>query len=67
MSGMDSDFFADFFGGAGGLFNPTEQLDQAWRDACISGNFKNYDKVKTNVKLSGKRVFRNSKGKHKVV
>ena len=62
---MGNNFFEEFFGS---IMNPVETLDKAWREACISGRFYNYDTTLQNIKSSGKKVFRDTKtGKHKVV
>lgn len=62
---MADNFFEEFFGS---ILNPVENLDKAWRDACTTGNFKNYETMLQNIKMGGKRVFRDTKtGKHKVV
>lgn len=57
-------FFEQWFGS---ILNPVESLDKAWKDACISGRFENYTIMLEDIKKSGKRVFRNTRGKHKVV
>lgn len=62
---MESNFFDDWFGS---FIDPVSSLDKAWRDACVAGNFKNYETMLQNIKMGGKRVFRDTKtGKHKVV
>ena len=62
---MSDNFFEEFFGS---IMNPVEKLDKAWRDACATGKFQNYDTTLRNIKMSGKKVFRDTKtGKHKVV
>ena len=61
---MNNNFFDDWFGA---FLNPKEQLDKAWKNACMSGNFSQYDNTLETVKRSGKKVYRNSKGIHKVV
>ena len=61
---MESNFFDDWFGS---FIDPVSSLDKAWRDACTTGNFKNYETTLENVKMSGKKVYRNTKGQHKVV
>jgi len=61
---MNGNFFDDWFGS---FVTPVATLDKAWRDACITGNFKNYTTMLENIKMGGKKVYRNSKGQHKVV
>ena len=62
---MADNFFEEFFAS---IMNPVENLDKAWRDACATGNFKKYETMLQNIKMGGKRVFRDTKtGKHKVV
>lgn len=61
---MNSNFFDEWFGS---FTDPVNSLNKAWRDACITGNFKNYTTMLENVKMGGKKVYRNSKGQHKVV
>lgn len=59
-----NNFFEDWFGS---FLNPKEQLDKDWKDACMSGNFAKYSNTLDTVKKSGHKVYRNSKGIHKVV
>lgn len=60
---MSNNFFEDWFGS---FINPEQTLDKAWREACVQGNFCTYDQTLQNIKMSGKKVYRNSQGKHKV-
>ena len=64
MNGSESNFFDSFFNG---LMNPEKTLDEAWRKGCMTGDFTNYEVNKNNIKMSGKKVYRNSQGRHKVV
>ena len=64
MNGSGSNFFDLFFDG---LMNPEKTLDEAWRKGCMTGDFTNYEVNKNNIKMSGKKVYRNSQGRHKVV
>ena len=62
---MENNFFDEWFGA---FTDPVGTLDQAWREACMTGHFKNYETILQNIKMSGKRVFRDTKsGRHKVV
>ena len=61
---MADNFFDEWFGS---FLDPVNTLDKAWRDACMSGNFTNYERQKKTIKQSGKKVYRNSQGRHKVV
>ena len=71
MADYGADFgsiFGDLFGGVNPFdTNPAKRLDDLWRDAILHGNFNKYDWEKNKIKNSGKKVFRNSQGKHKVV
>ena len=60
---MSNNFFEDLFGP---FINPEQTLNEAWREACIRGNFYTYDQTVQNIKMSGKKVYRDSYGKHKV-
>lgn len=64
MSGNESDFFGSFFDS---IMNPEKTLDEAWRKGCMTGNFTNYEVSINNIKMSGRKVYRNSQGRHKVV
>lgn len=59
--------FMDFFGSI--IATPEEcekKLNEEWRNCCLRGDFRSYDALKQNYKLSGKKVYRNSQGLHKV-
>ena len=55
----NNDFFNNFLDG---LFktNKKEMLDKYWAD----GNAQEYSKLLVEIKTSGRKVFRNSEGKH---
>ena len=65
---MDDSFdFLDF------LYNATnnpdkmvQDLDEAWRKFCMTGDKAIYDSTVQSAKLCGRRVFRNSQGRHRV-
>ena len=64
-----SDIFGLLFGGSSNPFGttPAMRLDELWKDAILHGTFNKYDWEKNKIKQSGKKVYRNSQGKHKVV
>ena len=44
---MADNFFEEFFGS---ILNPVESLDKAWREACTTGKFQNYDTMNMKVR-----------------
>ena len=56
------DFLNDFFGQIS-HYSETNTLDRYWKEAKI----QEYCKLIEKIKASGRRVFRNSEGKHKIV
>lgn len=61
---MTGNFFDEWFGA---FTDPVSTLNKAWREACMTGRFENYTTMLENIKMGGKKVYRNTKGEHKVV
>lgn len=63
--GQDYDFARDLFGMFGSTVTP-QQLDDAWKKFCTTGNPSSYNNLMQQLKLSGKTAVRDNSGKHAI-